>query len=100
MGTLQYGTQDGDFRFYGALEGIVDGGWRLQSGSNLGRLYADAGWRFENSEIHLVATGSRSELGVVGPTPIELIQRNSAAVYTYPQTTRNQVGSLAVNGKS
>ena len=27
-------------------------------------------------------------------------QQNSAAVYTYPQTTQNRIGSLAVNGKT
>ena len=79
MGTLQYGIADGDFGFYAAAEGITDGGWRLHSGSDIGRLYADAGWRFGDSEIHLVASGSQSGLGVVGPTPIEAAARNSAA---------------------
>ena len=93
-------STDGDFSFYAAGEGITDGGWRLQSGSDIARLYADAGWRFGNSELHLVASGSQSGLGVVGPTPIQLAQQDSAAVYTYPQTTQNRIGSLALNGKS
>jgi iron complex outermembrane receptor protein len=100
MATLQYGLTDGNFSFYSAIEGVTDGGWRLQSGSSLGRLYLDAGWRFGNSELHIIASGSQSGLGVAGPTPIELTQRNSAAIYTYPQTTQNRVGSLAINGKS
>jgi len=29
-----------------------------------------------------------------------LIQRNSKSVYTFPQTTRNTIGSLALNGKT
>ena len=37
---------------------------------------------------------------MVGPTPIDLIRQNSAAVYTYPQNTQNRIGSLAVNAKS
>jgi iron complex outermembrane receptor protein len=100
MGTLQYGIEDDDFSFYATTEGLTDGGWRLQSNSNLGRIYVDAGWRFGNSEIHIVASGSQSGLGVVGPTPVQLIAQNSTAVYTYPQTTQNWVGSLALNGKS
>jgi iron complex outermembrane receptor protein len=100
MATAQYGMQNGDFSFYASLEGVTDSGWRLQSASNLGRLYADAGWRFGKSEIHIVTSGSQSVLGVVGPTPVELIAKNSAAVYTYPQTTQNRIGSLALNGKS
>ena len=100
MASLQYGMQDGDFAFYTAAEGVTDSGWRFQSDSNLIRLYADAGWRFGASEIHLVASGAQSALGVVGPTPIELAARDSAAVYTFPQTTQNRIGSLALNGKS
>ena len=100
MGILQYGMNDGTFGLYAALEGATDGGWRLHSGSNVGRLYVDAGWRSADSQIHLVASGSQSVLGVVGPTPVELVQQASSAVYTWPQRTKNQVGSLAVNGRS
>jgi len=100
MGTAQYGVVDGDFSFYGALEGVTDGGWRLHSNSDLGRFYGDAGWRFGDSEIHVVGSVSQSSLGVVGPTPIEAAERDSAAVYTWPQTTQNRVASLAVNGKT
>jgi len=96
----EWGADDGAFSFYGAAEGITDEGWRLHSQSNLGRLYADAGWRFGDSEIHLVASGATTSLGVVGPTPIELTRRDPRAVYTFPQTTRNAVGSLALTGKT
>jgi iron complex outermembrane receptor protein len=99
MGTLQYGVQDRNFSFYAAGEGITDGGWRDQSSSSIGRLYADAGWRRGRVEVHLVASGSMSLLGVVGPTPVELIQRDKRSVYTSPQTTHNRIGSLALNAK-
>ena len=100
MAGAQWGIQDGDFSFYGAAEGITDAGWRFHSQSNLGRLYADAGWRFGNSELHLVVSGAATSLGVVGPTPVDLIQRNSKSIYTFPQTTHNSIGSLALNGKT
>jgi len=100
MASGQWGLEDGAFSFYGAAEGVTDEGWRFHSQSNLARLYADAGWRFGNSEIHLVASGAATSLGVVGPTPFGLIQRNSKSVYTFPQTTRNTVGSVALNGKT
>ena len=52
------------------------------------------------ARLHLVASGAATSLGVVGPTPIDLIQRNTKSVYTFPQTTRNTIGSLALNGKT
>ena len=96
--SAEYGLQDGNYAFYGAVEGVTDGGWRLHSTSNLGRVYADVGWRFGDSEFHLVASGSQSGLGVVGPTPIQLAMRDSASVFTWPQITQNRVASVAVNG--
>ncbi|HWA69512.1 MAG TPA: TonB-dependent receptor [Rhizomicrobium sp.] len=100
MSGAQWGMEDNDFSFYGAAEGIADKGWRFHSQSNLDRLYADAGWRFGTSEIHLIASGAATSLGVVGPTPFDLIQQNSKSVYTFPQTTRNTVGSLTINGET
>jgi iron complex outermembrane receptor protein len=87
-------------RANGAVEGVTDAGWRFHSGSNLARLYADAGWRNGETELHLVASGAATSLGVVGPTPFGLIRRNAKSVFTFPQTTRNTIGSLALNAKS
>jgi iron complex outermembrane receptor protein len=100
MGTAQYGFADGNLSFYGAGELVTDSGWRLHSPSDITRLYADAGWRAGNSELHLVASGSVSGLGVVGPAPIELLQQATTSTYTWPQTTHNLVGSLALNDKT
>jgi iron complex outermembrane receptor protein len=100
MADAQWGLADGGFGFYGAAEAVSDEGWRLHSQSNLARLYADAGWRFGDDEIHLVASGAATSMGVVGPTPAGLIQNNANSVYTFPQTTRNMIGSLTLHGKS
>jgi iron complex outermembrane receptor protein len=100
MATMQYGVDNGAFSFYGSAEGVTDAGWRFHSQSNIGRLYADAGWRFGDSELHLVASGAATVLGVVGPTPFDMTVRNPHSVYTFPQTTKNTIGSLALNGKS
>jgi iron complex outermembrane receptor protein len=100
IGTAQYGFERGAMSFYGAVEGVTDSGWRLHSPSGLARLYTDTGWRLGASELHFVAAASLSDLGVVGPTPIQLLQQASTAVYTYPQTTHNLIGSLALNDKT
>src|SRR4051812_15608107 len=100
MASGQWGMEDGAFSLYGTAEGVTDEGWRFHSQSNLARLYADAGWRFGMSEIHLVAAGAATSLGVVGPTPFDLIQRGGKSVYTFPQITRNTIGTLALSGKT
>jgi iron complex outermembrane receptor protein len=49
--------------------------------------------------MHLVVSGASNFFGVVAATPIELLQRDWAAIYTWPQTTQNQTALIALTGK-
>jgi iron complex outermembrane recepter protein len=98
-GAAQYGVQNGDTALYLAAQGLRDDGWRFQSPSNLGRVYGDLGWKGDGSEIHLVAAAARNSFGVIGPTPVQLLAQDYRAIYTFPQTTKNEMGLLALNGK-
>ena len=98
-GSLQYGVRKGEWALYLAGEGLKDDGWRYQSPSRLGRFYADLGWRGTDAEIHLVGSAADNYFGVVGPTPIELINRDYQSIYTWPQTTKHTSQLLALNGR-
>jgi iron complex outermembrane receptor protein len=98
-GYFQYGKQIGDYSIYVTGDAARDGGWRYFSPSWIGRLYGDLGYRAADSEVHLIASGARTYLGVVGPTPVDLSAQDPRAVFTSPQTTRNEMGSLALTGK-
>jgi iron complex outermembrane receptor protein len=97
-GALQYGIRRGPWAAYLATDVERDGGWRFQSASHVERLYADIGYRDGGRELHLVLAGAGDALGVIGPTPIELTRADPRAIFTWPQTTRNQTGSAALNG--
>jgi iron complex outermembrane receptor protein len=98
-GSAQYGVKSGDLSLYLAGEGYTDGSYRLFSNSDLQRVYADAGYQGDISEFHLIVSAGRSNLGVVGSTPLDLTERYGiSAVYTSPQTTVNEMASLAANG--
>ena len=99
QGAMQYGGQKDNVAVYVAAQGAQDDGWRYQSPAEIARLYADIGWRSERSELHLTANGAANFFGVIGPTPVELLDRDRRAIFTWPQTTRNQVAALAVNGR-
>ena len=97
-GSVQYGAQQGNASFYIAAQGINDNGWRYQSPSQVQRLYTDLGWKAGISELHLIASGASNSFGVVGPTPTQLIDQDYRSIYTWPQTTRTDMGLLALNG--
>jgi len=37
--------------------------------------------------------------GVIGPTPVELLNNDYRSIFTWPQTTKNQAQLLALNGR-
>jgi iron complex outermembrane receptor protein len=57
-------------------------------------------WISKDTEIHINFTGAESALGVVGPTPVQLLGPDYTAVFTSPQTTNNELAMLSVNGNT
>jgi iron complex outermembrane receptor protein len=98
FGSLELGGTNGAWSHYVAIDGGHDDGWRPQSASQAVRAYGDLGWSGERAELHLILAGGDTRLGVVGPTPVDLLAANRQAIYTFPQTTRDRSGLVALNG--
>lgn len=98
-GSAQWGTQVGPWAAYIAIEGAKDGGWRDYSDSNVKRVFGDVGYKTDSAEIHLNVTYADSKLGVVGPTPFELLEQRRRNVYTGDQINENTMGMLNLQGK-
>jgi iron complex outermembrane receptor protein len=98
FGAFEYGAAKGPWSAYLALDGGHEEGWRRQSASSVERAYADLGWSGERAELHLVATGGATRLGVVGPTPVDMLAVDRRAIFTNPQQTRDRNALVALNG--
>ena len=96
--SLQYGASSGAWSVFAAIDAGHDDGWRRRSASSLSRGYADLGWHGARLDLHLVAASGGAELGVVGPTPRDLLAADRRATFTFPQTTRDTARLLAFNG--
>jgi iron complex outermembrane receptor protein len=91
----QIGIQDHDRSFYISADSTNDHGWRdFSSSSQLRRIYADAGTRTDQAELHVAFTGADNYLGSVAATPVELLNQKWSSVYTWPQTTHLQLAFL------
>jgi iron complex outermembrane recepter protein len=97
-GSLQYGVQAGNLASYIAIDALNESGWRDLSPSELRRVYADLGARGERGEVHVNFTGADNRFGAVAATPIELLEQNRSAVFTFPQRFRNQLAMVTLNG--
>jgi iron complex outermembrane receptor protein len=95
---LQYGKQVGDWSVYAAATQINDGGWRVDSASQLTNVYGDVGYKANGFESHLQLTAGDTQFGAAAFTPIQLLQSNWGSVYTVPQTTYNKMAMIQWNG--
>jgi iron complex outermembrane receptor protein len=96
-GMVQAGRREGNLSAYLTADAINDSGWRDYSPSQLRRIYADLGARGDKTEFHVTFTGASNNFGAAAATPIELLNRNWANVYTVPQTTQNQLAFLTAS---
>jgi outer membrane receptor protein involved in Fe transport len=96
--SLQGGMQSGNVAAYIALEGINDDGFRDFSPSRVRRLYGDLGYRGADSEFHLNVTAASNFFGVAAPSPVELLDQDWSKTFTTPQTTKNEMAMLSLNG--
>ncbi len=94
----QVGVQQDNVAFYAAGDALNDNGRRQRSASELRRVYADVGVRGDGAEFHLNFTGASNRFGAAAATPIELLNRNWSAIYTTPQTYKNQLAFLNAVG--
>jgi iron complex outermembrane recepter protein len=97
-GMTEYGVQVGNVAAYFGGRGLYDQGWRDNSPSTLRQLYADVGTERDKFSLHVSFAGGLNSITGVGPTPVELLAQSRNAIYTSPQTTKNDVGLLTVTG--
>ena len=98
-GYLEYGKVSGPWSVYFTGDGLNDRGWRYQNPSTIGRLYADLGYRSQDSEFHLIGLAARSFFGAAAATPVDFTHRDPRAIFTFPQTTTTEVGTLQLTGR-
>ncbi|MCJ2034995.1 TonB-dependent receptor [Methylobacterium sp. J-068] len=98
-GGLEYGKMIGPWSFYFNGDGLNDRGWRYQSPSTIGRIYTDLGYRTLDSEFHLIGNFARTFFGAAAATPVDFTHVDPRAIFTYPQTTTTQLGTLQVTGR-
>jgi outer membrane receptor protein involved in Fe transport len=90
-GNAEYGARFGDFALYLGIGGLNDDGFRYQSQTSLGQAYADLAYQNGGLTLHLTGSGALSNVGAVGPTPVQLLARDPKAVFTLPQSIRNEM---------
>lgn len=79
----------GEWGFYAGGSAVADQGFRERSPAHLRQGYLDLGHESERLRWHLGAALAHNDLHGLGPTPVELLRADPAAVFTAPQAVEN-----------
>lgn len=94
----EYARRLGDFAVYLGAGVQHEAGWRYHSPVTLRQAYGDLAYSAGPLTLHLSATGASNSIDAVGPTPAQLLAADPSAVFTWPQTQRNQAGMVQLRG--
>ena len=90
-GTAEFGTRLNSFALYAGTSRFKESGWRRASQSDVTQAVVDVGYREGILDAGLSYTHAKTKLNGNGAAPVELLNVDRSAVYTFPDTTRNEL---------
>ena len=90
--TAEYGAGSGPWAFYGGATHFREDGWRVASPSEVTQAFADVGYRDGGVDAGISFTYADTSLNGNAPAPVELLEVDRTAVFTFPDTTENRLG--------
>ena len=89
--TAEYGANRGRWAFYTGATHFSETGWRVASPSEVTQAFADVGYRDESVDAGVSFTWADTSLNGNAPAPVELLDADRSAVFTFPDTTENRL---------
>lgn len=93
-GTAEYGVNRGAWAFYAGATRFDETGWRVASPSAVSQAVADVAYRHGRVDAGINATYANTRLNGNSASPIDLLAVDRSAVFTYPDTTENELAFL------
>ena len=92
IGTAEVGASAGPWAVYLGGTRFDETGWRTASDSGVTQAVGDVAYRASRVNAGVSFTYADTKLNGNGPAPVELLEADRAAVFTYPDTTENRLG--------
>ncbi len=90
-GTAELGAHRGPWAIYLGATHFDEAGWRTASQSDVTQVVADLAYRKNRVDAGVSFTYADTSLNGNGPAPVELLEVDRSAVFTYPDTTENRL---------
>jgi outer membrane receptor protein involved in Fe transport len=91
IGTAEVGVSRGSWAFYTGATRFSEAGWRQESDSDVTQAVADVSYRRDRVDFGVSFTYADTKLNGNGAAPVELLDVDRTAVFTYPDTTENRL---------
>ena len=92
MGTAEVGASRGPWAIYLGGTRFDEAGWRTASESGVTQGVGDLAYRTGRVDAGVSFIYADTQLNGNGPAPIELLEADRSAVFTFPDTTDNRLG--------
>ena len=89
--TAEYGASRGPWALYAGATHFNEDGWRVASPSEVTQAFADVGYRARRVDAGVSVTYADTRLNGNAPAPVELLEVDRTAVFTFPDTTENRL---------
>ena len=89
--TAEYGASRGPWALYAGATHFNEDGWRVASPSAVTQAFADVGYRAGRVDTGVSVTYADTSLTGNAPAPVELLDVDRTAVFTFPDTTENRL---------
>ena len=90
--TAEWGANNGPWAVYFGATRFDENGWRKAQPSEVTQAVADVAYRDEAIDAGVSFTYADSSINGNAPAPIELLDADRSAVFTYPDITDNRLG--------
>ena len=90
--TAEWGANNGPWAVYFGATRFDENGWRKAQPSEVTQAVADVAYRDETIDAGVTFTYADSSINGNAPAPIELLDVDRSAVFTYPDITDNRLG--------
>ena len=89
--TAEYGANRGAWGFYAGTTHFSEMGWRAASPSTVTQAFADVAYRDESVDAGVSFTYADTDLTGNAAAPVELLDADRSAVFTFPDITENRL---------
>jgi iron complex outermembrane recepter protein len=93
------GGNRGRVGYFLAGTALAEDGWRDFSPSRIRQLFGDVEWRGAATTVNATVTAGANRLIGNGTAPIQLLDEDRSAIFTYPDQTGTKMALLTLSGR-